>query len=162
MFEILGAAAANDVVNVGLILTSFGFGLRHGIDWDHIAAITDIAGSQEDARRSLGYSTLYAVGHAAVVFAIGVAVIVFAEQLPAGIDQMMERFVGVTLILLGVYVVVALFREGRDFRMRSRWMVLFAAVRRTHRWLSQRRGLRSEVVHEHDHPTDEAHDDHHG
>ena len=161
MFEILAAASANDVVGIGLLLTAFGFGLRHGIDWDHIAAITDIASSQEDARRSLGYSTLYAVGHGAVVFVIGVVVIVFAEQLPAAIDQMMERVVGVTLILLGVYVVVALFREGRDFRMRSRWMLVFAGVRRTHRWLSQRLGKPVEVVHEHDHPADEAHDEHH-
>ena len=89
MPEVLGAAATADVVGAGLALTTFGFGLRHGIDWDHIAAIADIAGSQEDARRALGYSTLYAVGHATVVFAIGVAVIVFAEQLPAGVDVVM-------------------------------------------------------------------------
>src|SRR5215218_1862554 len=27
---------------LGLLLTAFLLGLRHGIDWDHIAAITDI------------------------------------------------------------------------------------------------------------------------
>ena len=158
--EILGAAAP-DAVGISLVLTTFGFGLRHGIDWDHIAAITDIAGSQEDGRRALGFATLYAVGHAAVVFLIGLLVIVFAERLPPAIDQIMERFVGVTLILLGAYVVVALIREGRNFRMRSRWMLLFAGVRRTHRWLTQRLGQQTEVVHEHAHPADESHDDHH-
>ena len=155
------AAASGDVIGIGLVLTTFGFGLRHGVDWDHIAAITDIAGSQDDPRHALGYSTLYALGHAVVVFAIGIAVIAFAERLPAGVDSVMERFVGATLVLLGAYVVVALLRDGRDFRMRSRWMLLFAGVRRTHRWLSGRRRERVEVVHEHEHPADESHADMH-
>ena len=40
----------------------------------------------------------------------------------------MERVVGVTLILLGVYVFTALVRHGREFRMRSRWMLIFSGV----------------------------------
>jgi len=32
-------------MSFGLILTALGFGLRHGIDWDHIAAIADISSS---------------------------------------------------------------------------------------------------------------------
>ena len=38
----------------------------------------------------------------------------------------MGRVVGVTLIVLGVYVVYALIRYREDFRMRSRWMLVFA------------------------------------
>jgi high-affinity nickel permease len=33
-------------------------GFRHGFDPDHVAAITDISGSQPTRRRALGYSTL--------------------------------------------------------------------------------------------------------
>ena len=40
-------------------------------------------------------------------------------------------------------------------------MLLFAGVRRTHRWLMQRRRGRVEVVHDHEHPTDAPHADHH-
>ena len=47
----------------------------------------------------------------------------------------MEKFVGVTLVLLGVYVLVALGRQGRDFRMRSRWMLVIDAGRRALRWI---------------------------
>lgn len=159
--ELLAAAAAGDAAGIGLVVTTFGLGLRHGIDWDHIAAITDIAGSQDDRRRALGFATLYALGHATVVFAIGVAVIAFAERLPAGIDALMERFVGVTLVLLGAYIVVALIRHGRDFRMRSRWFLLFAGARRGYRWIRDHRPLRVEVVHDHEHPTVEPHLDEH-
>ena len=38
----------------------------------------------------------------------------------------MGRVVGITLIALGVYVFVSLIRHGREFRMRSRWMLVFA------------------------------------
>src|SRR3989337_921828 len=36
------ADAAPDAGAVGLLITALVLGLRHGIDWDHIAAITDI------------------------------------------------------------------------------------------------------------------------
>ena len=44
-------------LNIGLFMTALGLGFRHGIDWDHIAAISDIAGSQDTPRQSLFYST---------------------------------------------------------------------------------------------------------
>lgn len=113
----------------GLLASAFLFGFRHGIDWDHIAAITDIAGSQEDRRRSILFGSLYVLGHALVVFLIGTAAIVLGERLPDSVDGVMTKFVGVTLILLGIYVVVGLVRHGREFRMRSRWMLIFSGVR---------------------------------
>jgi len=76
------ASIAGNGLGVGVLVTAFTFGFRHGIDWDHLAAITDITGTQERARRSIGLATVYALGHAAVVFALGVSAIVFSEQLP--------------------------------------------------------------------------------
>ena len=136
--------------HVGLLVTAFGIGLRHGIDWDHLAAIADITSAQSDRRRSMVLASLYAAGHAVVVFVLGVAAIVAGDRLPEGVDDAMGRVVGVTLILLGAYVFVSLARHGRDFRLRSRWTLLFAGIRRL--W-------RRVVVVEHDHPHD---DDHHG
>ncbi len=110
-------------------------GLRHGIDWDHIAAIADITGSQEERRSAVWLGTLYVLGHALVVFVLGLIAIAFGDLLPAGIDEAMGRIVGVTLIILGVFVVVSLLRHGRDFRLRSRWMLLFSGIRRGSRWV---------------------------
>jgi high-affinity nickel-transport protein len=123
---------------LGILVTAFWFGFRHGIDWDHIAAITDITSSQEDRRPALLYGTLYALGHALVVMALGILAIVAGERLPDSFDNTMTRIVGVTLLLLGVYVFYSLIRHGRDFRMRSRWMLVFAGVRRGVRWARQR------------------------
>jgi high-affinity nickel-transport protein len=143
-------------LHIGLLVTALGFGFRHGIDWDHIAALTDLTGAQDGARRSMVVATLYAVGHAAVVFALGFAAIVLAARLPESVDSVLQRFVGVTLVALGVYVFVALLRHGRDFRMRSRWMLVASGVRRA---LNRVGGADQVVVieHEHAHAVDELH-----
>jgi high-affinity nickel-transport protein len=141
--------------SIGLVVTAFGFGFRHGIDWDHIAALTDITGSQDESRRSMVLATMYALGHALVVFTLGVAAIVAAERLPSSIDRVMQRVVGATLLMLGIYVIVSLIRHGRDFRMRSRWMLVFSGVRRGVRWVRRPR-QRAIVVIDHDHVHDPA------
>src|SRR5436309_4885218 len=146
-------------MHVVLAATAFGFGFRHGIDWDHIAAITDITSSQDTSRRSIFFATLYALGHGLVVFALGLAAIVLGERLPSGVDAIMERVVGLTLLLLGAYVFYALIRYGRDFRMRSRWMLVFSGVRRAARRLHRAPPPVVEVAHEHEHAIDGHHAD---
>lgn len=130
----------------GVLTTGLLLGIRHGIDWDHIAAITDIASTTTTVeatespqsswarveRHALWLSFLYAVGHALVVLALGLAALSFAALLPAWIDPIMERVVGLTLVVLGVWVFYSLVQYARgrsDFRLQSRWMVVFAGVR---------------------------------
>ena len=148
-------------LRVGVAVTAVGLGFRHGIDWDHIAAITDITGAQATGRRSMFLATLYAVGHALVVFVLGVLAIAFSDDMPAWLDGVMEHVVGVTLLVLGVCVLAGVARHGRDFRMRSRWMLVFAGVKRVKAWIRGQPLSPTEVVvivHEHDHPLREFHD----
>ena len=162
MLSAVAAVAGNEGFRLGLTLTAFGFGFRHGIDWDHIAALTDITSSQADRRRAMFFATLYAAGHALVVFILGLFAILLAARLPKGVDGVMEHVVGLTLIVLGVYVFYALLKHGREFRMRSRWMLIFAGVRRGARWLRVRRESAAIVVsHEHVHSPSEVHVDEH-
>ncbi len=159
MLHAFAVAGPNKAFGLGLVVTTFGFGFRHGIDWDHIAALTDITSSQENRRRSMFFASLYALGHALVVFVLGAGAILLAARLPSSVDAVMERFVGATLIALGVYVFFALVKHGRDFRMRSRWMLLFSGARRGVRWVCSRRGTSDpvEVLHDHDHPMADVH-----
>jgi len=133
----IGAVAAKGF-RFGVLVAAFWLGFRHGIDWDHIAAITDITSSQEERRQSVLFGTIYALGHALVVFSIGILAIVAGKSLPSGVDKVMPRVVGVTLILLGIYVFASLIKHGRDFRLRSRWMLIFSGVRRSYRWVQAR------------------------
>jgi hypothetical protein len=99
-------------------------------------------------------ATLYALGHAAVAFAIGAAFIVASARLPESVGVVMERFVGVTLVALGVFVIVSWARNGHDVRMPSRGVLLLAAFRR----LCRRRPAPVVIEHEHEHPVGEPHE----
>ena len=136
--------------------TAFGaaliFGFRHGFDWDHIAALTDLTGSQTTSRRSMWLATLYALGHAAMVLVLGTAAILFAAQVPEPVDLVMERFVGATLIGLGRLDGV----DDGDHQRRtaSAQSMDVADRRRATASLDRRRGAGEVVVIEHSHPHD--------
>ncbi len=147
----IAAGVVEKTFGAGFLLSAFFFGFRHGIDWDHIAAITDITSSQNDRRASMLFGTIYALGHALVVFLIGVGAIVLGENLPPGVDAVMSRIVGVTLVILGVYVFVALIRHGREFRLRSRWMLIFSGGRTLYRRFKRSNGAEAhQPVHVHE------------
>jgi len=165
---------------VALLLGMAALGFRHGFDWDHIAAITDITstttsghmevdvpvigavtphghtpGEQRahghahasgpgamhafgesrwahEQRHAVALGSLYALGHASVVVALGVAALLLNAVLPAWVDPILERVVGVTLLLLGawvIYSVVQYMRGKGEFRLRSRWMLVFDVTR---------------------------------
>ncbi len=141
-----------------LLLNALILGFRHGIDWDHIAAIADIVGTTTtnnvSARsgtanltftliqgRAILLSALYAAGHSIVVLVLGLSAMFFAASLPKWIDPLMERIVGTTLILLGVWITYSLiqFAQGKsDFRIQSRWMVIFNVIENAFLWLRKK------------------------
>jgi cytochrome c biogenesis protein CcdA len=190
--------------SIGVIGGAVALGMRHGIDWDHIAAITDItstttsisepheewlneepgvlltdesdhraaelarrrpiAGGSSVAvmsadtvpaarsisavrRRAVFLASLYAIGHGTVVTILGLLAILASQFLPSWIDPVMERVVGITLVLLATYLFFALlqyFRGRGEFRLRSRWMLIFSGVRNAWHWLVAK-------VHGHEH-----------
>jgi high-affinity nickel-transport protein len=76
--------------------------------------------------------SLYALGHATVVIILGLLALSFGTVLPEWVDPIMARVVGITLLLLGIWVFVSLYqyaRHGMPFRLRSRWMLVFDSVR---------------------------------
>jgi high-affinity nickel permease len=86
-------------------------GLRHGFDYDHLAAISDITSIQRTWREGMRLGLLYALGHALTVALLGTAVILLHLSLPHNMDAIGERLVGATLIILAVYVLVSSFRR---------------------------------------------------
>lgn len=89
-------------------------GLRHGFDYDHLAAITDITSVQRTWREGMRLGLLYALGHAITVAVLGAAVIFLHLGLPHNLDAVGERLVGATLIILAVYVLAAFFTRQSD------------------------------------------------
>jgi len=171
---------------LGLVATALALGFRHGFDWDHLAAITDVTSTTATAdaaesdheavhesavalehahghggiaereahetrpdgsshphpqqpprflteqRRALLLGSLYAFGHAFVVAILGTLALLFGAVLPDWVDRVMGPVVGATLLFLGIWVFVSLYqywRHGHEFRLRSRWMLVFDSVR---------------------------------
>lgn len=118
-----------------LLAGTFLLGIRHGIDWDHIAAILDFVGSspQRSAVRQdpiwkspnsgLIASIVYALGHGLIVILLGISALSFSAILPEWIDPLMEKAVGLSLLLLAAWVLLCTIRssfrnEGSDKKER--------------------------------------------
>jgi len=118
--------------------TGFLLGCRHGLDWDHISAITDLTTqSRSGDRRDLRLAFWYCIGHGLVIVLLGAMVGVLGLNLPAGIDRVFESVVGATLVALGAVVLWQLGRDRSDYRFVGRWRLLIAVVRRA--WSRARR-----------------------
>ena len=112
------------------LLSAAILGFQHGFDYDHIAAITDITSVQNDRWRGMKLGLLYALGHAATVALLGTAVIVFQLSLPRGLDRIAERLVGLTLLVLGFYVLGTL-AQGKS-APQSRFHLIAKVLRWVH------------------------------
>jgi len=111
----------DDPVNLRLALASAAvLGLRHGLDYDHIAAISDISSVQARARDAMRYGLLYVAGHATTVAVLGSLAVIFRIGLPAASDRWAERLVGITLLVLGVYVLATFFYPSMHSHARPR------------------------------------------
>ena len=85
-----------------------------------------------EQRHAIGLASLYALGHATVVVALGTLALLVGAILPEWVDPILERVVGVTLVLLGAWVIYSVVQYSRgkgEFRMRSRWMLVFDLAR---------------------------------
>ena len=153
-------------MSFALLFSAFGYGLRHGFDWDHIAALTDISSVEKSKKRAFLLSSFYALGHAAVVMILGVGIILADFTVPESIDTTLMYFIGFSLIALGVWVLTGIFFQGSNFRLKSRWMLirdgLFKGLKRIRR-TSSGRSISVEHSHGHEHERDfELHDHSHG
>jgi hypothetical protein len=106
-------------------------GFRHGFDYDHIAAISDITSMESSRKTAMRMGFVYILGHAVTLGALGAAVILFQHGLPRQVDLWAERAVGATLILLGVYVLGSMLRSKDNTLPPSRAVVVIRSVRWT-------------------------------
>lgn len=123
---------------VAALSTAAVLGFRHGFDYDHIAAITDVVSVQSSRRAAMRLGMLYALGHALTVAGLGSIVILLGISLPAGIDRWAERLVGFTLLLLGTYVLGSVVFRPEDSLPKSRYRLLHEGYHRARLALRRR------------------------
>jgi high-affinity nickel-transport protein len=123
----------------GVVIIALALGARHGLDWDHLAAIADLVGAPDQrTRRSLGLALWYCIGHGLVIVLLGVMVGLLGMHLPGGIDRVFEVVVGLTLVAMGLLVLEQVWRQRTAYQYVSRWRLLIDLIRRV--WL-RRRGI---------------------
>lgn len=79
---------------------------------DHLAVVAPLAARNPEAAWDVGLR--WGLGHALGVGLVGIAALLFREVLPMeALASWSERLVGGSLVLVGIWVGVALFRGGR-------------------------------------------------
>ena len=132
-----------DAVPLALAGTSFALGARHGLDWDHIAAITDLTAPRKgeqgrrQGKRGMALSFWYCSGHGLVLAVFGALILLLGLSLPSGLDAVFEYLVGATLVTLGGVVLYQLGRYRSDYRYTGRISLVVGALRRG--WARARR-----------------------
>jgi hypothetical protein len=118
---------------LGIALASAAaLGLRHGFDYDHAAAISDITSVEPNQTRSMRLGVVYALGHAVTIAILGSTVISSRFALSSGLNQWVERFIGCTLIVLAIYICISMFSKQHIHNPRSRIVLLISGCR----WLT--------------------------
>jgi high-affinity nickel permease len=101
------------------------FGVRHGMDADHIAAIADMVGTENQRKRQVKLGIMYAVGHGLIVLVIGMVAIFLGTQLPGSILVFLEILVGASLILLGGFILYSIIQTRSNYEYKSRLTIIY-------------------------------------
>lgn len=108
-----------------LFLTSLFLGFRHGFDYDHMVAITDVTNIQTRKKHAVFLTLFYSLGHALVVISIGVSIILLGISVPQILDEVIGKATGATLIILGIYIIYHLVKKGqREFQTATRFTII--------------------------------------
>jgi len=85
------AAFHSHPVLLGMALLAYGFGLRHAVDADHIAAIDNVVRKlMQENKRPVSVGFFFSLGHSTVVVLMAAAVAFFASELHGQFDSFKE------------------------------------------------------------------------
>jgi high-affinity nickel permease len=94
----------------GSLVTALGLGLllglRHALDADHVAAVSTLVSRERGLVRSCLLGAFWGAGHTLALLGAGIAVIAFKLTITPGVEEALERMVGLVLVLLGGHVLV--------------------------------------------------------
>ena len=96
-----------------LLLTGLVLGMRHAFDRDHITAVTHFISLEPDPVKSAWFGFRWAIGHAVTVLGLGSLILLLHLKFDPAFERYAELLVGVTLIALGIWGLVLLWRERR-------------------------------------------------
>ncbi len=105
LFSTISAAA---ILGGGFLL-----GLRHATDADHLAAVSTIVSERRSLLGSAVIGGIWGLGHTISLLAAGVVVLLLDFRISEQNERMLEFFVGVMLVLLGLNVLRKILQGGK-------------------------------------------------
>lgn len=130
----------NSSLDLFVLWTALILGLRHSLDFDHLAAIADIAGAQSTRKTSFWGCAAYALGHAGIVLVLGGAALLLGIHIPAALGSVMGKVVGVTLLILAGAIIVSALRFRDQGKIVSRWRIIYSLANRLLRAWKRKQG----------------------
>lgn len=99
---------------------SFGYGVVHAFDADHVMAVTSLYSTKQKSS-SVRLCLSWALGHGAVMLLAGICVYVFGAVIPPMFSRVAEYLVGVLLILIGVSIVYSIVSSRLQLSMHKHY-----------------------------------------
>jgi len=82
---------------------SFGLGLRHATEADHVVAVTTMATGTRSLRAAGRIGVLWGLGHSATVLVVGAIVLSFGRTMPDAVVRLFEGAAGLMLLALAAW-----------------------------------------------------------
>jgi ABC-type nickel/cobalt efflux system permease component RcnA len=96
-----------------LLAVGFGLGLKHALEADHLAAVSNIVGDRKSVWSASIVGALWGLGHTISLFVAAIAVLLFHFEIGERLGRGLELGVAVMLIVLGCDTLRKLFRGGQ-------------------------------------------------
>lgn len=87
---------------LSVLLLGFTLGIKHATEPDHVIAVSTIASQTKKLSRSSLAGVFWGLGHTATLLVIGVTAIALGQHIPENVATLLEFFVGVMLVYLGI------------------------------------------------------------
>ena len=124
---------------LGTAVLAYGFGLRHAVDADHIAAIDNVTRKlMQEGKRPVTVGLFFSLGHSTIVVALTLAVVMAASALQGHVEHLriLGGLIGTGVSAFFLFAIAAAnlailagtwrsFREARDGRTQQDAQTLF-------------------------------------
>ena len=106
MEEKLAEVGLIAALGLGVVL-----GVRHSLDPDHVVAVSTIVSEYRNPLRSFWVGISWGLGHTTTLLIIGIVIIALRLTIPDRLALLLELFVGIMLVGLGVQVIYSFWRK---------------------------------------------------
>lgn len=133
-----------------ILMLGFLLGMRHAMESDHVAAVATLVSRKLPFGRTVLQGAVWGLGHALTLFAAFSLVLFLDVLVPERAAEGLEAVVGMMLVVLGIDVLVRLYRERIHFHAHRHDDGTLHLHAHSHKGESPR--SHDTAHHEHEHP----------